>query len=142
MAEGAFGEWLRCDPFMRDGIGVRIKYHPCLTVPLDNTRVQGGDVAMLDEKAYSLDHQYRVLVALRLPSCNLLRRLPCACKQETWACPFSRAYLLRIWSSCGDGSLQTEDEIRAYKLLTTFNGPYQVLHQGPHQDGFERTYMT
>ncbi|CAM9559385.1 unnamed protein product [Scytosiphon promiscuus] len=57
-------------------------------------------------------------------------------EEQMWACPFNRDDLLRIWAQNDGGSLATEDEKRAFKLLATYNGsnPVQrgsILRQEP-----------
>lgn len=46
--------------------------------------------------------------------------------EQTWACPFNRDDLLRIWAHAEDTSLETEDEKRAFKLLSVYNGACPV----------------
>lgn len=52
-----------------------------------------------------------------------------AIDQQVWECPFNRNDLLRIWAQSEETLLTTDDEKRAFQLLTTYNGacPVQLL---------------
>ena len=45
---------------------------------------------------------------------------------QVWTCPFNRDDLLRIWAQNDATSLTTDDEKRAFKLLTSYNGTCPV----------------
>lgn len=56
---------------------------------------------------------------------------PTCVGRQVWPCPFNREDLLRIWAQNDGTSLTTEDEKRAFKLLTTYNGTCPVLFLFP-----------
>ncbi|CAM9506461.1 unnamed protein product [Ectocarpus fasciculatus] len=53
-----------------------------------------------------------------------------ATNEQAWACPFNRDDLLRIWAHAEDTSLETEDEKRAFKLLSVYNGACPDVSKG------------
>ncbi|CAM9212578.1 unnamed protein product, partial [Hapterophycus canaliculatus] len=61
------------------------------------------------------------VVMKRAPSLHMTSPSP---DRQTWVCTFNRDDLLRIWTQRDDDSLATEDEKRAFKLLTTYSGSY------------------
>eukprot|EP00752_Nemacystus_decipiens_P001471 g1447.t1 len=53
--------------------------------------------------------------------------------QQAWECPFNRDDLLRIWAQREDTSLKTEDERRAFNLLTDYYGACPGLSQSTNR---------